>query len=83
MAKQRLLAVMLEPVRPGVVSPDRAMCLPTFSYLLIVNNNFSLSLSLSLFSLGSRNLRPRVEARLTGCAVSRERLGDWDGPLAV
>jgi len=29
------------------------------------------------------NLRPRVEARPTGRAVSRERLGDWDGPMAV
>jgi len=28
--------------------------------------------------LGSRNLRPRAEARPTGRAVSRERLGDWD-----
>jgi hypothetical protein len=33
--------------------------------------------------LGSRNLRPRAEARPTGGAVSRERLGDWDGPMAV
>ena len=33
--------------------------------------------------LGSRNLRPSAEARPTGCAVSRERLGDWDGPMAV
>jgi hypothetical protein len=24
---------MLEPVRPGAVSPDRALCLPTFSHL--------------------------------------------------
>jgi len=28
---------MLEPVRPGAVSPDRALCLPTFSHFLIVN----------------------------------------------
>jgi hypothetical protein len=48
--------------------------------------------------LGSRNLRkglcwdpetfapghtPRAEARPTGRAVSRERLGDWEGPMAV
>jgi hypothetical protein len=33
--------------------------------------------------LGSRNLRPRAEARPTGRAVSRERLGDWDGPMEV
>jgi hypothetical protein len=33
--------------------------------------------------LGSRNLRPSAEARPTGRAVSSERLGDWDGPMAV
>jgi hypothetical protein len=38
---------MLEPVRPGAVSPDRALCLPTYSHFLIVNKtSFSLSLSL-------------------------------------
>ena len=36
---------MLEPLRPGAVSPDRALCLPTFSHFLIVNKT-SLSLSL-------------------------------------
>ena len=38
---------MLEPVRPGAVSPDRAMCLHTFSHFVIVNK-YSISLSLSL-----------------------------------
>ena len=33
--------------------------------------------------LGSRNLGPRAVARLTWRAVSRERLGVWDGPMAV
>jgi hypothetical protein len=33
--------------------------------------------------LGSRNLRPRAVARPTGRAVSRERLDDWDGSIAV
>ena len=33
--------------------------------------------------LGSQNLRPRAEARPTGRAVSRERLSDWNGPMAV
>ena len=42
---------MLEPVRPEAVLPDRALCLPTFSHLLIVNKT-SLSLSLSLFMQG-------------------------------
>jgi hypothetical protein len=38
----------LEPVRPGAVSPDRALCLPTFSHFVIVNKT---SLSLSPLSL--------------------------------
>jgi hypothetical protein len=38
---------MLEPVRPGAVPPDRAVCLPTLSHFVIVNKT-SLSLSLSL-----------------------------------
>ena len=40
---------MLEPVRPGAVSPNRALCLPTFNHFVIVNKtSLSLSLSLSL-----------------------------------
>ena len=40
---------MLEPVRPEAVLPDRALCLPNFSHVFIVNKTFnSLSLSLSL-----------------------------------
>jgi hypothetical protein len=38
---------ILEPVRPGALSPDRALCLPTFRHFVIVNKT-SLSLSLSL-----------------------------------
>ena len=34
---------LLEPVRPGAVLPDRALYLPTFSHLLIVNKLLSLS----------------------------------------
>ena len=34
---------MLEPVRPEAMSPDRALCLPTFSHFVIVNKT-SLSL---------------------------------------
>ena len=41
---------MLEPVRPGAVSPERALCLPTFSHFLIVNKT---SLSLGLLALSS------------------------------
>jgi hypothetical protein len=41
MAKRRVRVEyslsMLEPVRPGAVLPDRALCLPTFSHFLIVN----------------------------------------------
>ena len=33
--------------------------------------------------LGSRNLRPRVEARPTGRAGSKEQLGDWDAQTHV
>jgi len=40
---------ILEPVRPGAVSPDRELCLPTFSHFVIVNKT-SLPLSLSLSS---------------------------------
>ena len=37
---------MLEPVRPGAVSPNRALYLQTFSHFVVVNKT-SLSLSLS------------------------------------
>jgi hypothetical protein len=37
---------MLEPVRPGAVSPDRALCLATFNHFVMVNKT-SLSISLS------------------------------------
>jgi hypothetical protein len=47
---------MLEPVRPGAMSPDRALCLPTFISFVIVNKT-SLSLSLSLsFSFSTASL---------------------------
>jgi hypothetical protein len=53
MAKRRVGVAyspsMLELVRSGAVSPDRALCLPTFSHFVIVNRtSLSLSLSLSL-----------------------------------
>jgi hypothetical protein len=39
----------LSLVRPGAVSPDRALCVPTFSHFVIVNKtSLSLFLSLSL-----------------------------------
>jgi hypothetical protein len=46
---------MQEPVRPGAVAPDRALCLPTFSYFLIVNKT---SLSSSLSSLDGSEAPP-------------------------
>jgi hypothetical protein len=44
---------MLEPQRPGAASPDRALCLPTFSHFVIFNktslpHTHSLSLALAL-----------------------------------
>ena len=53
MAKRRLgveySPSILEPVRPGAESPDRALCLPTFSHFVIANKrSLSLSLSISL-----------------------------------
>ncbi len=33
--------------------------------------------------LGIPKTSPKAEVRPTGRAVSRERLGDWDGPMAV
>ena len=38
----------LEPVRPEAVLPDRALYLPTFTHLLIVNKLLSLSLQTSV-----------------------------------
>jgi hypothetical protein len=46
----------LEPVRPGAVSPNRALCLPIFSHFLIVNEP-SLSLSLSGSVIGADRRR--------------------------
>jgi hypothetical protein len=48
---------ILEPVRPGAASPDKALCLPTFSHFVIVNKTslpLSLSLSLSLSTIARR-----------------------------
>jgi hypothetical protein len=49
---------ILEPVRPGAVSPDRALCLPTFSHFVIVNKT-SLSLTLSHTRCHARCLGPQ------------------------
>jgi hypothetical protein len=35
------------------------------------------------FAQGCQGHKSRAEARPTERAVSRERLGDWDGPVAV
>jgi hypothetical protein len=50
----------LEPVRPEAVSPERALYLPTFSHLVIINTtplSLSLSLFLSLSRVPGANLR--------------------------
>ena len=65
-AKRRVgvvLAVMLGPERPEVVLPDRALCLPTFNHLLIVNKLLSLSLSLSLSHTHTHTLKSRCTHR--------------------
>jgi hypothetical protein len=46
---------ILEPVRPGAASPDRALCLPTRSHFVIVNKT---SLSLSSHSLSDSQQTP-------------------------
>jgi hypothetical protein len=54
-------AKALFSVFPHRLSPDRALCLPTFSHLLIVNNLLSLSpLSLSLTLKRRLTYRPSV-----------------------
>jgi hypothetical protein len=59
---------MLEPVRPGAVSPDRALYLPTFSHFVIVNKT---SLSFSLLHLQQSKVAPRHPEELTsGRAVA-------------
>jgi hypothetical protein len=63
----------LEPVRLEAVSPERALYLPTFSHLVIVNTTplslslFSLSLSLSSLSLSLQGPGGEPQAGL-GCA---------------
>ena len=57
MAKRRVgvereYSPSMEPVRPGAVSPARALCLPTFSHFVIVNKT-SLTLPSSSYSSSS------------------------------
>jgi hypothetical protein len=69
---------MLEPVCPGAVSPDRALCLPTFSHFLIVNKT-SLSLALSLplsLSLFSSDCDLQLHRRLA-------QMGSWLGQFGT
>jgi hypothetical protein len=59
---------MLEPVRPGAVSPGRALCLPTFSHLLIVNKtSLARALSLSLSPSLPRSLSLSLFLSLSKC----------------
>jgi hypothetical protein len=61
MAKRRVGGRVLAinaGARPGAVSPDRALCIPTFSHFVIVNKTpLSLSLSLSLSPLSLAHSR--------------------------
>ena len=100
MAKRRMgveySPSMLEPVRPGAVSPDRALCLPTFSHFLIVNKTslpppppHSLSLSHSLqpsSSSSSRSLaRPSASSLFIALsrALSLTASSSWPLPSAA
>ena len=60
---------LLEPVRPRAVSPDRAMCLPTFSHFLFVNKT---ALSLSLNARHAPNRLAQLVAFLQRTAGSSE-----------
>jgi hypothetical protein len=68
---------MLEPVRPGAVLPDRALCLPTFSHFLIVNKT-SLSLSLYLSLSLSLNRACLVGSQARVEEEEEERIKDRD-----
>ena len=59
---------MLEPVRPGAVSPERALCLPNFSHFVIVNKP---SLSLSSLSPLSLSLS---RARALSLSLAKRRV---------
>jgi hypothetical protein len=67
---------MLEPVRPEAVSPDRVLCLPTFSHFLIINKtSLALSLSLSLCLLPDcAKVLSTVAPRLPTVTVLRQVL---------
>jgi hypothetical protein len=76
---------MLKPVRPEAVSPDRALCLPTFSHFVIVNKT-SLSLSLSLSIYQHQVLRRHTQCG-SGCGsgVSWQNAGagSWSWAFGV
>jgi hypothetical protein len=52
----------LEPVRPGALSPDRALYLPTLSHFVIVDKT-SLSVSVSPLSLPSGRVKSLTKRR--------------------
>ncbi len=65
---------MMEPVRPGAVSPDRALCLPTFSHFVTVNKtSLSLSSPLSLSLSLSQSCVLQTGAEQVGQVYEKSR----------
>ena len=65
---------MLEPVRPGAVSPDRVLCLPTVSHFVIVNKA-SLSLFLSFSTYCSAVPRAALLCIYSAVCTTRKHVG--------
>jgi hypothetical protein len=59
---------MLEPVRPGAVLPDRALCLPTISHFWIVNK-ISLALSCDTAPDHFQGACPQERQGADGCFI--------------
>jgi hypothetical protein len=75
---------MLEPVRLGAASRDRALCLPTFSHFLIVNKtSLSLSLSFSFTHSLSLSLSLRLSRSLSSLVVHLDIGGTWIAKIKV
>ena len=70
---------MLEPMRPGAVSPDRALCLPTFSNFVTVNKtSLSLSSPLSLSLSLSQSCVLQTGAEQVGQVYENSGLSNAD-----
>ena len=74
---------MLEPVRPGAVSPNRTLYLRTFSHFVVVNKtSLSLSLSLSLSRAAASLILP-VCIRANVGQIVRPSFMRWPQPWAT